>query len=557
MDFARPRPSVALFFLGIWFLPVPLVSASAFQQPSQTSPAQSAKPAAPKQPAPARPPTEIDELPQAIESAGNDRVALVRNLEDFLKKYPASGQRPQIYRALVEASLQLRDNVRAADYAERIVALMPEDISMTLLAVQLLERSGDEPALRRAVNYATRVLDYVGRSSVDEKSPKISKAEWETRQKNDRTNLLVLRGRLYFRLHDNANAQKDFQASLALTLTAVAAEKLGEIAELNKDLNTALKEYALAFVLSGPSQSQDGTDRREIRRKLGNVWRLAHGSDQGLGDALLHAYDDAIAASESPKPDRNAGATEPYDFKLRNARDGSSYSLADQKGKIVVLSFWATWCGPCREEIPGLIALQKHYSDRLQIIGLVVDDDDEKEIRDVMESKGINYPVAMADSKTRADYGGIAALPTIFIINTEGRVVQKHVGLYNPALFETEVRALLGLPIAAKVETFEDEGDIFLKHADRAKVLPGVDMSNLSLEERDAALHKFNAESCDCGCKFTLAQCRIYDPACKISQQRTAEIVKEVSKQENAEQKKQEKPAEAATPVVPTNSQKP
>jgi thiol-disulfide isomerase/thioredoxin len=213
------------------------------------------------------------------------------------------------------------------------------------------------------------------------------------------------------------------------------------------------------------------------------------------------------------------------EFKLKDLA-GKDLTLEAARGRVVLLNFWATWCGPCREEIPELVALQNRYKDRLQIIGLVVDDDDEKEIHKVIDSEGINYPVALADSETRFAYGGIAALPTVFVINTEGRVVQKHVGLFDPALYETEVRALLGLPVAAQVETFQDEGDIFLKHADRAKILPGVDLSRLSPEQRDAALHKFNAESCTCGCKFTLAQCRIYDAACQISQKRTSEIVK-------------------------------
>ncbi len=234
------------------------------------------------------------------------------------------------------------------------------------------------------------------------------------------------------------------------------------------------------------------------------------------------------------------------EFKLKDL-DGKDLSLDPSKGKVVLLNFWATWCGPCREEIPGLIALQERYKDRLQIIGLVVDDDDDKEVRKVVDSEGINYPVALADDKTRFEYGGIAALPTVFLINPAGRVVQKHVGLYNPALYETEVRALLGLPVAARIETFQDEGDIFLNHADRAKMLPGVDMTNLAPEQRDAALHKFNAESCDCGCKFTLAQCRIYDPACQISQRRTTEIIKKVASK-TADQSK-----ENANPMAPSD----
>lgn len=221
------------------------------------------------------------------------------------------------------------------------------------------------------------------------------------------------------------------------------------------------------------------------------------------------------------------------EFKLKTL-DGKEISLADSRGKVILLNFWATWCGPCRAEIPSLIQLQKRYSDNLQIIGLDVDDDEEDDVRKVVTAQGINYPVAVASPQVRMAYGGITALPTVFVINSEGRAVQKHVGLFNPALYETEVRALLQLPVAARVQTFEDTGEIFLKHADRATDLPGVKLAGLSQDQRAAALKKLNAENCTCGCKFTLAQCRIYDPACQISTNRAAEIVKEVS---NAEKK--------------------
>src|SRR4029077_3939070 len=100
-----------------------------------------------KGPAPLKQPSPEEQLQQAINNSGNDRAALVRNLEAFLKEYPESRQRPQVYSALVEACMQLRDNTRAANYAERIVALNPDDISMTILTIQLLERNGDEAAL--------------------------------------------------------------------------------------------------------------------------------------------------------------------------------------------------------------------------------------------------------------------------------------------------------------------------------------------------------------------------------------------------------------------------
>src|SRR3984893_3406326 len=210
--------------------------------------------------------------------------------------------------------------------------------------------------------------------------------------------------------------------------------------------------------------------------------------------------------------------------------DGKPVTLADAHGKVVLLNFWATWCGPCRAEITDLIELQTRYKDQLQIIGLTVDEEDAGTVEKVVDETGINYPVAMAPAELRIKYGGITALPTSFLLDSLGRVGQKHEGLRDPLLYELEIRALLGLPINARVERFEDTGEIFLKHADRASELPGVDLSKLSAEQRTVALHNFNAESCSCGCKYTLAQCLIYDHNCKVSKDRIGKILDELTK---------------------------
>jgi thiol-disulfide isomerase/thioredoxin len=435
----RHARGVALVFLAVLSFVLISFCAATSEGQGQPVPPQTAEPArsaSPKQP-PVKSPSETEDLQQAINTAGNDRAALVRNLEAFLAKYPESRERPQIYRALVEASLQLRDNTRATDYAERIVAIRPEDMSMTLLAIQLLERNGDEPALRRALNYSTRVLDYIDRTSLGPKSPKISQQEWEAQQKNDKMNVFALRGRLYLKLHDNINAQKDFQASMAITPTALAAEKLGEIAELNKDLNGAIKDYAQAFLLSG--SAQDGTTRRDIRQKLGNVWRLAHGSDAGLGDALLGAYDDSFASSEPPKPRRNADAKEPYDFKLRNARDGSAYSLADQKGKVIALSFWATWCGPCRETEPHFERVAAQFQGNPNVVFLAADcDEDETLVPAYLDEVKPHTSVVFADGLDRLL--GVMVYPTFIVLDRTGKIAYRAAGA-DPSQLEPELGA--------------------------------------------------------------------------------------------------------------------
>lgn len=215
---------------------------------------------------------------------------------------------------------------------------------------------------------------------------------------------------------------------------------------------------------------------------------------------------------------------------LVNDLSGNMISTAEWRGKVVLLNFWATWCPPCREEIPALIALQAEYKNRLQIIGVSMDDAvDENKVDAFAKQAGINYPIVMASPELVAEYGGVPALPTSFVVNPEGRVVQKHIGLHEPAEYEAEVRALLALPVNAKVELFQDTGQIFLKNATLATVLPGVDMKGLTKEQKLIALKRMNTETCTCGCGLTVAQCRINDTTCDISKHLAGEIVKQVA----------------------------
>ena len=244
-------------------------------------------------------------------------------------------------------------------------------------------------------------------------------------------------------------------------------------------------------------------------------------------------------------------------FKL-STLDGKPLSLGDYKSKVILLNFWATWCGPCRSEIPDLVDLQNKYKDQLQVIGLVVDDDDEDAIKKFADKYGINYPIAIATDEIRTEYGGIPALPTSFVLDQEGRVVQKHEGLRDPVLYEVEIRSLLGMPIGnVKVETFEDTGQIFLKHADRATQLPGVDLSKLTPEQRTVALHKFNAESCTCGCEYTLAQCRIWDRSCDVSKAATTKIIEALAGKPHEVTDASAPARPASEPAKPVATEKP
>ncbi len=100
--------------------------------------------------------------------------------------------------------------------------------------------------------------------------------------------------------------------------------------------------------------------------------------------------------------------------------DGRAITNASLAGKVVLLNFWATWCGPCREEIPMLAALQKHYGDRLAIVGLSIDESPAEDVRTFAAGLGVNYPVVMSTRALEAEFGGITAVPSTFVVDRSG-----------------------------------------------------------------------------------------------------------------------------------------
>jgi peroxiredoxin len=131
------------------------------------------------------------------------------------------------------------------------------------------------------------------------------------------------------------------------------------------------------------------------------------------------------------------------DFQLTD-HNGQTVKLSDYSGKVVVLNFWATWCGPCRMEIPGFVKLrEKYYPQGAEFIGISMDQPGWKVVKPFMEEYNINYPIVLGNRQVVMAYGGITGIPTTFIINQQGEVVDKIVGYRQDSYFESAITKLL------------------------------------------------------------------------------------------------------------------
>jgi thiol-disulfide isomerase/thioredoxin len=130
-------------------------------------------------------------------------------------------------------------------------------------------------------------------------------------------------------------------------------------------------------------------------------------------------------------------------FTLKSV-DGKTVSLSDYKGKAVLLNFWATWCGPCKLEMPWLIQMQKKYASKgFTVLGISEDDGSTKQVSDFMAKMGVDYPVLMYDDRMNKAYGGIDYLPTSYYIGRDGKVIIEAGGLISESEMEANIQKIL------------------------------------------------------------------------------------------------------------------
>ena len=203
---------------------------------------------------------------------------------------------------------------------------------------------------------------------------------------------------------------------------------------------------------------------------------------------------------------------------------GKKLDLADYKGKVVVLDFWATWCGPCRIEIPGLVEMQAKYAKQgFSVIGISLDDEPGPVVEFYKEFK-MNYPVAVGTQRIGELYGGVFGLPTTFLIGRDGRIYAKHTGAVPSSVIEDEVQQLLAMSPTAENMAFRPRmtpgTSTEIGLGDPATIdseIPGLNLTKLTAMQKQALKKQLGELKCPCGCNLTVLKCRQVDHACSVS----------------------------------------
>lgn len=159
----------------------------------------------------------------------------------------------------------------------------------------------------------------------------------------------------------------------------------------------------------------------------------------GLTLVGCSSVSESVRANVKAENARNAAP----DFVLKDA-DGKTVKLSDYKGKVVLLNFWATWCGPCKIEIPWFVEFEQNYRDQgFAVLGVAMDEDGWSAVKPYVTDHKVNYRVVIGDDMTAQKFGGVDSLPTSFVIDKEGRIASTHIGLVSKKVYQNDIAQLL------------------------------------------------------------------------------------------------------------------
>jgi thiol-disulfide isomerase/thioredoxin len=348
------------------------------------------------------PPEEQQALSSSLAEAGNSSHEFIFALENHLKKYPQTKSRWELERALVKAAKETGDDARIIKWGEAVLARESEDLQ----TLELVTRSLVEQVLRSL-----------------EPRDATEKIRWQTRMDLDQgmSRALQAQAKALLTLGKSAEAEALAAKSYAAYPFDESARALAQARQAQGKFEPAVDAWADAFVSSDGKQPSDLEAMRA-------AWKKAKADAAGAGDRLLAAHDRFNHWNEAKiarlrQYDANALKGKPGEFVVTSV-SGEKLALASLQGKVVILDFWATWCGPCRTQHPLYERVKEKFQGREDVAFVYLNTDEDKAlVAPFLEANRWSKNVYFEEGLSRLL--NVTSIPTTVILNKRGEIASR------------------------------------------------------------------------------------------------------------------------------------
>jgi thiol-disulfide isomerase/thioredoxin len=381
---------------------------------------------------------EEESLQTAIGEAGNSPIDFARAIENHLKRFPNSPRKAELERALIKTAIDLNDDRRIILFGESVLKREPENLQVLEHIATALLHNGDKASTERALIYGRRCQEIVeGTYKNDKFVPGGGREELKRKDDFDRglARARLLQARAQGLLGHNEDAIQLAEASYQVFPSVEAAREAARwLSAAGKD-QQALQYLADAFTISGLQSANP--DAANDRTRMAELYRKLTGSQTGLGDVILKAYDEtagllAQRRTELQRYDPNSQTKDPMEFTFSGV-EGEKLKLSSLLGKVIVLDFWATWCGPCRGQHPLYEEVKARFKDSDDVVFLSLDtDEDHSLVKPFLESQKWTQKVYFDDGLQSVLQ--VSSIPTTIVFGKKGEVVSRMIG-YLPERF--------------------------------------------------------------------------------------------------------------------------